>query len=76
MTIRAALYPEEAVEEELHSWRKAIRFLLSLAKTSFHAFDHTQRLEEIKETLRNKLRVWLGRIKERLESSVRVSDQA
>jgi len=64
------LYPPEK-EPNLPLWAKVLKGLFSLDRARFTDRDTDRRVEEIKENLRNNLRIWLLTIKEHLESRER-----
>ena len=64
------LYPHES-DSSLPLWARVLKGLFSLDRARFTDRDTDRRIQEIKENLRNNLKVWLLTIKERLESRER-----
>ncbi len=60
------IYPVEDDKRPL--WLKVLQGIISLDTASFVDREKDKRIEEIKNNLRRNLRLWLGRIKEAIES--------
>jgi len=59
---------KEALEPELPFWQKVLKFLIDIERIRID--ERQRRIEEIKVQLRERLRIWLERIKEEIEKSI------
>lgn len=61
------LYPEEKEQPDSPLWLKVIRGIIAIERVRFTDTERDRKVEEIKNILNSNLRMWLSKIKGRLE---------